>query len=89
MVVLVPPSKIHHFAFIWKPHVDLHFFAVLQEMMQSLLGIYCFVGFTGRCQEISVYFMSKVTIPARNIAGKGKQRLLMKFQTEVLQVHII
>lgn len=47
--------------------------------MQSLLGSYSFVGFTELCQEIDVLPMCEVTITARNIGGKGKQRLLMEF----------
>lgn len=39
-----------------------------------------FSGFTEQCQQINVHYMFKVSIPARNTAGKGNERVLMKLR---------
>lgn len=45
------------------------------------------LGFTEQCQQINVHFRFKVSIPARNTAGKGKERVLMKLMNNKYVKH--
>lgn len=55
-------------------------------MMQPLLGIVG-LGFTEQYQQISVHSVFKESIPARNTAGKGNERLLMKLRNNKYVKH--
>lgn len=46
-----------------------------------------FLGFTEQCQQINVHCMFKVSIPTRNTARKGKERVLMKLRNNKYAKH--